>query len=146
MGVRMAPVAPGFPDRHALGRLGEDLACQFLVRRGLTVVGRNVEVAGGEIDLVVRHGRTTVAVKVRSRWMDDPVDAFHHDKHRQVSVLARTLDAARSVGGGGYHIITKYTQSVTTAVVTLWILERADATRALVSRSLTSASDALTAM
>ena len=94
MGVRMAPVAPGFPDRHALGRLGEDLACQFLVRRGLTVVGRNVEVAGGEIDLVVRHGRTTVAVEVRSRWMDDPVDAFDHDKHRQVSVLARTLDPA----------------------------------------------------
>lgn len=88
----MASDAPGFLDRRALGGLGENLACQFLVRRGLMVVARNVEVAGGEIDLVARHGRTMVAVEVRSRWMDDPIDAFDHDKHRQVAALARMLD------------------------------------------------------
>jgi putative endonuclease len=88
----MAPVARALAGRRTLGRLGEDVACRFLIRRGLEVVERNVAVGRGEIDVVARHGGTTVAVEVRSRWLEDPLDAFHDRKHRQVASLALALD------------------------------------------------------
>jgi putative endonuclease len=49
------------------GAAGEQLAADYLQRRGLTLVERNFRVRGGEIDLVCRDGTTTVFVEVRLR-------------------------------------------------------------------------------
>ena len=53
------------------GAAGEQLAADYLQRRGLTLVERNFRVRGGEIDLVCRDGRTTVFVEVRLRSRGD---------------------------------------------------------------------------
>ena len=50
-----------------LGKLGEWRALWLYRLRGYRVVGRNVRVAGGEIDLVVRRGRTLVIAEVKTR-------------------------------------------------------------------------------
>lgn len=50
-----------------LGKLGEWRARWLYRLRGYRVVGRNVRVGGGEIDLVVRRGRTLVVVEVKTR-------------------------------------------------------------------------------
>lgn len=56
------------PDpRHAFGRRGEDAAAEFLRRRGLEVLARNVRTAFGEIDLVAMDGDVVVFVEVKSR-------------------------------------------------------------------------------
>ncbi|MDR0996867.1 MAG: YraN family protein [Zoogloeaceae bacterium] len=55
---------------NAAGAKAEDLAADFLVRQGLTIVERNFRVrggSGGEIDLIARQGRTLVFVEVRLR-------------------------------------------------------------------------------
>ena len=49
------------------GRLAEDLAARFLEKRGLRVLVRNYRCRGGEIDLIVRDGKTLVFVEVRLR-------------------------------------------------------------------------------
>ena len=51
------------------GRIGEDLAHRYLRRRGCRVVARNYRPrsGGGEIDLIVWHGRTLVFVEVKTR-------------------------------------------------------------------------------
>ena len=54
-------------DKDALGRRGEQLAADYLVGRGLTIVERNWRCSLGEIDLVVREGAETVFVEVKTR-------------------------------------------------------------------------------
>jgi putative endonuclease len=41
--------------RQKLGRQGEDLAVEFLLRRGYTLLERNARTPYGEIDLIVWH-------------------------------------------------------------------------------------------
>ena len=40
----------------------------YLQQAGFQIVGRNVRVPGGEIDLVCRDGATLVFVEVKARW------------------------------------------------------------------------------
>jgi len=49
------------------GAAAEALAARFLMARGLSIVGRNYRCRGGEIDLIVRDGKTLVFVEVRLR-------------------------------------------------------------------------------
>lgn len=57
--------------RQAKGAAAEQLAADFLLRKGLAVVARNFRVRGGEIDLVCRDGKATVFVEVRLRSRND---------------------------------------------------------------------------
>jgi putative endonuclease len=50
-----------------LGRRGERRAAWFYRLRGYTIVERNARLATGEIDLVVRRGRTMVVAEVKTR-------------------------------------------------------------------------------
>ncbi|MCF8178348.1 MAG: YraN family protein [Sulfuritalea sp.] len=53
--------------RQAKGAAAEQMAADFLLRKGLSIIERNFRVRGGEIDLICRDGKTTVFVEVRSR-------------------------------------------------------------------------------
>lgn len=58
-------------SRQEKGAAGEAAAAAYLMRRGLTVIGRNFRVRGGEIDLVCRDGSSVVFVEVRLRTRAD---------------------------------------------------------------------------
>ncbi|MEQ6340648.1 MAG: YraN family protein [Gammaproteobacteria bacterium] len=49
------------------GGEAEDLACRYLLERGLQLVERNYHCPCGEIDLVMRHAGSLVFVEVRYR-------------------------------------------------------------------------------
>jgi putative endonuclease len=53
--------------RQALGKLGEDLACAELERRGYAILARRYRTRFGEIDIVARDGAVTVFVEVKAR-------------------------------------------------------------------------------
>ncbi len=53
------------------GAAGEQLAADYLQRRGLKLIERNFRVRGGEIDLICRDGACTVFVEVRRRSRSD---------------------------------------------------------------------------
>lgn len=56
------------PDKRAsLGSFGEQIAANYLTRQGYRVEARNWRCVAGEIDLVMRDGRTLVFVEVRTR-------------------------------------------------------------------------------
>lgn len=62
----------------------------------MELVARNVQVDGGEIDLLMIDGRDKVAVEVRSTMSaHDPVDAAPESKRRHVARLGRRLGATR---------------------------------------------------
>lgn len=64
--------------RQALGRWGEQLAADFLVEKGYTILARNVRTTYGEIDLVarqpgdagVRQPEAVVFIEVKTRSSD----------------------------------------------------------------------------
>ena len=49
------------------GRTGEQLAVEHLTTEGYTILDRNWRCSIGEIDIVARHGSTTVVVEVKTR-------------------------------------------------------------------------------
>lgn len=58
-------------SRRRLGDFGERLAASHLEAAGMSIVGRNVRVPGGEIDLVAEDGSDLVFVEVRTRRAAD---------------------------------------------------------------------------
>lgn len=68
----------------------------FLERHGLRVMGHNLKVEGGEIDLLAMDGRQRVVVEVRSRiGGGDPIDAADNLKRVRVAGLAADIGADR---------------------------------------------------
>ncbi|HEX7155244.1 MAG TPA: YraN family protein [Thermoanaerobaculia bacterium] len=67
----MSWLATLFAPRHIapaqLGRRGERRAAWFYRLRGYTILERNARLAAGEIDLIVRRGRTVVIAEVKTR-------------------------------------------------------------------------------
>jgi putative endonuclease len=53
--------------RQSLGKLGEDLACAELTRRGYAILERRYRTRYGEIDIVARSGPNVVFVEVKAR-------------------------------------------------------------------------------
>lgn len=49
------------------GKDAEDIASEYLRQQGLQLLLRNFLTPRGELDLVMRHGRTLVVVEVRAR-------------------------------------------------------------------------------
>ena len=82
--------------RHTLGAHAESAAVWFLRRHGVTVERRNVAVAGGEVDVVARHGRHRLVVEVRAATGPLRIDdRFDHEKQRTVRRLASALGIRR---------------------------------------------------
>jgi putative endonuclease len=77
--------------RQALGKIGEDLACRELQRRGYAIVARRYRRRHGELDIIARDGRTLVFVEVKARdgrQFGDAVDAVTPQKRRTLAYLA----------------------------------------------------------
>ena len=75
-GIRGTPVRPGpgrnqaADRRRTLGAEGEDLAAQWYEDNGYEVLDRNWRRREGEIDLIVRRGKTVVFCEVKTRSTD----------------------------------------------------------------------------
>jgi putative endonuclease len=74
------------------GRKAEAMAAWWFRMRGWTVLAQRVRVAGGEVDLIVRRGRTLVFVEVKQRATEEAA-AWALDRHRlqRVAVAAEQL-------------------------------------------------------
>jgi putative endonuclease len=89
-------------SKQARGRWGERLAASHYRRRGYEVVERNWRCPAGELDLVVRVGRTIVFVEVKARRSADfggAVAAVDHRKQLRLRRLAAAWLAANDVRG-----------------------------------------------
>jgi len=88
--------------RQALGATGEAMAAAWYEANGYEVVARNWRCRDGEIDLIVRRGRTIVFCEVKTRSSAAfglPAEAVTRTKQLRLRHLAaRWLDEHR-VGG-----------------------------------------------
>lgn len=73
------------------GRLGENIAVDYLERDGYKIVERNYRCVFGEIDIVARAGKVLVFVEVRSRRSDRygyPQESIGLNKRKKLSKIA----------------------------------------------------------
>lgn len=73
------------------GRDAEQLAARYLAGQGLSLVTSNHRARVGELDLVMREGRTLVIVEVRARHsaqMATPAQTI--DRHKQRRIVRAT--------------------------------------------------------
>ncbi len=74
-------------DRKKLGQAGEQLAADFLKRKGYTIVQRNFRCAAGELDIIARDNDYLVFVEVKTRRNHNygsPLEAVDFRKQRQI--------------------------------------------------------------
>ncbi len=67
-----------------LGRLGEDMAVEYLREKGYGVLERNWKLGDLEVDIIARTKETVVLVEVKTRssdWMQRPEEAV--DRRRR---------------------------------------------------------------
>jgi putative endonuclease len=82
---------PATLSRSSLGKLGEDLACEELTRRGYAILARRYRTRFGEIDIVARDDSVLVFVEVkarRSRRCGGAVEAVTSWKRRRLAAIA----------------------------------------------------------
>lgn len=81
-------------DRKQLGASGEDLALEYLRKKGYFLVGRNLSFKFGEIDLLMKDHQTLVIIEVKtksnSRFGLPQEEVDYHKKHKLV-LLARAV-------------------------------------------------------
>ena len=84
--------------RRRLGAFGERVAASFLERNGVRVLGRNVRIGRGEVDLVAADRRGWFAVEVKTgmeKADEHPRWNLTDRKARQVVRMARSLGIRR---------------------------------------------------
>ena len=78
--------------RHRLGRRGETLAADHLVRRGYRIIDRNYRTRWGELDIVAYDGTTLAFCEVKTRRMAgverDPLESVGWKKRSRIRKMA----------------------------------------------------------
>ena len=72
--------------------MGEDLAVEYLLKRGYKLLGRNVRYSVGEIDIVAKKADETQFVEVKTRRSASFGDAVEHvtsAKQKRIKRAAR---------------------------------------------------------
>lgn len=116
-------------SNQKLGKLGEDVASEYLRRQGYTILERNFRARYGEIDIIVLKDNVVVFVEVKTRGNDSfgtPEESVTPKKLREViktseyfSSLNKHLPNSRRIDVIGIQfernkpVYIKHTQNVT---------------------------------
>jgi putative endonuclease len=82
---------PAADRRQTLGKLGEELACAELQRRGYAIAARRFRSRFGEIDIVTERDGVVVFVEVkarRSRAFGHAAESVSSFKRRRIAAVA----------------------------------------------------------
>jgi putative endonuclease len=88
------------------GRVGEQIAKEYLLSKGMVCVEENFRCKGGEIDLIMLDGVQFVFVEVKTRRYGSDASAFEavprrkgaSFQERRFCICARKVKAARPAG------------------------------------------------
>jgi putative endonuclease len=107
------------------GRLGERIACRFLLRQGFDVLTRRYRGRWGEIDLIAFEGPVLVFVEVKtrgSRDFGDPSEFVDWEKKQNLQLTAEEFISRWDLGVYAYRfdIVTVIAPATTREEVSLF--------------------------
>ncbi|MDE7454461.1 MAG: YraN family protein [Clostridia bacterium] len=79
-------------NTHAIGVVGEDLACKYLCKKGYKILERNFSCKYGEIDVIAQQRGYYVFIEVKSRsslMYGAPCEAVTPYKQRRIISAAK---------------------------------------------------------
>ncbi len=88
-------------DPHRLGLEGEQIAADYLVKKGYRIIERNYRFHRNEIDIIALHGRTLCFVEVKTRLSSakgHPAEAVTLQKQHEIIKAARAYLALYADG------------------------------------------------
>lgn len=74
------------------GKLGEELACSYLIQKGYTILDRNYKSKYAEIDIIAFENQTIVIVEVKTRkddYYNYAREAVNYNKQNKIINLAK---------------------------------------------------------
>lgn len=81
-------------DTHSVGKIGEDIACKYLLVNGYKILRRNYHGAHGEIDIIAIKNRHLAIVEVKTRGSVEfgyAAEAVNYDKQNHIIRAARAF-------------------------------------------------------
>jgi putative endonuclease len=99
--VRIAGAAE-VDHRQALGKRGEDLACQELIRQGYAILDRRFRTRCGELDIVAKDGNVFVFIEVKARSgcrFGSPFESLTWQKRQRLSSMAESYLFLKRLSG-----------------------------------------------
>lgn len=63
-------------SNRSLGRAGESIACDYLVKNGFLVTRKNYTVRGGEIDIIAENEKYIIFVEVKTRSAGRSIEKY----------------------------------------------------------------------
>lgn len=77
---------------NELGKKGEDLAVEFLLKKGYKIVNRNFVYQKAEVDIIARKDNILAIVEVKTRSTPDFGNPQEFLKARQIQRLIKAVD------------------------------------------------------
>lgn len=74
-------------QRHITGKIGEDIACQYLSKNNYKIIERNFNCRQGEIDIIAKDKNEIVFIEVKTRRNNSygsPIDAITYYKQKHI--------------------------------------------------------------
>lgn len=74
------------------GNLGEEIAENFLIESGYTILDKNFRCKIGEIDIIAREGNYICFIEVKTRYGDlfgSPCEAVTYSKQQKINKVAQ---------------------------------------------------------
>ena len=96
--------------RAELGRIGEDIATQYLIDKGFTIIERNYNLHHGcEIDIIARKGTCIHYVEVKTRRFHadvdiEPQEAITYKKLMNINKARITFERSQRLWNIPYQI------------------------------------------
>jgi len=87
-------------NRQHLGKTGEELASNYLKKKGYSILARNYRRKFGEIDIIAKKGAYLVFVEVKTRsgtTHGHPMEAITFRKQKQICKVAQCYLAENSL-------------------------------------------------
>lgn len=79
-------------EHNALGKKGEQMAADFLINHGYTILEKNYRYLKSEIDIIAQKGTIVVAVEVKTRSTPEFGNPQDFVKPKQMQSLVKTID------------------------------------------------------
>lgn len=80
-------------DHNELGKLGEQLATDYLLKKGYEIFARNYMFQKAEVDIIAKHDNMMICVEVKTRNSDFFGDPQEFVTTAKIKNLVKAMDA-----------------------------------------------------
>ncbi|WP_062056917.1 YraN family protein [Aquimarina longa] len=79
-------------EHNALGKKGEKLATDFLIKKGYDILEKNYRYLKSEVDIIARKTDTVIAIEVKTRSTPEFGNPQDFVKPKQIQSLVKAMD------------------------------------------------------